>query len=386
MKTKYVELIPQIVIYLIFSAALYYLFNLQATGTKFQSDLPQHLSIIDYYINYNYYIPHPAFHISVYYLAKIANIAIIDSAPIIITFYVIFTLFIMHKLLNYEDILKNKLNSLLLSLSLLLVIAIYFPYFSKYMYAGQMSPNIWHNPTMLLLKPFALLSFFCFVNSLKLNDDKSIRFLTAGSIFLLTSTVIKPSFVITFIPAVALYIIIFRTNEPRFYVRTILWSSPSIIMLAYQYMQTYQSSNTVSYFHDKIIFTNLGVFKLYTPSIIISTILVLAFPLSVLIVGRRRLTQNHPLILAWLTTFVAFLQAGFLAEQQKFEQWAFGFGYVIALFILYFYSMKEFIGWFRDAVSDIGNLAKSSIITIYSLHLMSGIYYFGKLLQGGTYH
>lgn len=379
---KQFSVVFQISIYICLGFIFHYLFQLQANSSGVQSDLPAHLSIINDFINSNYYIPHPAFHISVYYLSIITGMSIADVAPIIMTMSVLVTLLIIQKLLSK----KSGPLLLLISISTIFVIAIYFPLFHSTMYLGQWSPNIWHSPTMLFLKPISLLAFYFFVRSMDVSERKHVFYLIISSALLLLSTVTKPSFVIVFLPAIFLYVLLFKRGEYRRYPAIILFAIPSIIMLAYQYTETYQSADTASYFHDKIIFTFFGVMKLYSPNIIISTLLVLAFPLAVLTASRSRIARNPYLILSWLTTVVAFLQFAFLAEQEKFYQGAFGFGYIIALFLLYFCSMKEFLSWFQPVEININWKTKRSVAVIYLMHLVSGIYYFYILLKGGGYY
>lgn len=368
-------------LYLCFAYTFHYLFHLQAYASMAQSDLPQHLSIINDFINSSYYIPHPMFHITVYCLSLLTGMHIAETAPVVMTAAALITIFTAQKLLTEKS---NPLQ-LLIAASTLFVIAVYLPFYNKHMYIGQFSPNIWHSPTMLLLKPLALAAFYFFVRSFELPENKKRLYLLAGSSLLLLSTMTKPSFVIVFLPATVIYLLLFKRGRNRQYGALSLFAAPSVMMLAYQYLRTYQSSETASYFHDKIIFSFFGVMKLYSPSIIVSTLLVLAFPLSVLFAARKIIADNQYLVLAWLTTLIAFLQAAFLAEQQKFAQGAFCFGYVISLFLLYFFSAKESLSWFSEGNSGISLRAKTTVAFIYLLHLVSGIYYFYILLKGGSY-
>jgi len=375
---KHISTVFQISAYLCLAFVFHYLFRLESYNLL-QSDLPDHFSIINDFANSNNYIPHPVFHMTVYYLSLITGMHIADVTPIVLTCSVILTLFVAEKLLAE----KSDPLILLTAISTIFVTAIYLPFFN--MSVETFSPNKWHNPTMLFLKPIALPAFYFFVRSLDLADKKNRTYLITSSSLLLLSTATKPSFVIVFLPAAFLYVLLFRRGDYRQYPSLLLFAAPSVTMLAYQYFRTYQSTDTASYFHDKIIFTFFGVMKLYSPNIIISNLLLLAFPLAVLIVSRNRIARNPYLILAWMTTMVAFLQAAFLAEQQKFDQGAFGIGYVISLFLLYFFSVKESFSWFQQGNSGIPWKERSTVVVIYLLHLVSGIYYFSSLLRGRTF-
>lgn len=364
----------------------YYLFRLQAAGDMNNSDLPQHLEIIDNYIKGNFYIPHPVFHLTVYFLSLLAGVTTATAAPIVMTLSVALTLLAVESTLRFLDGSDQfKLSNHFAALSLLFAIAIYLPFFSQYMYLGQLSPNIWHSQTMLMLRPVALLSFVLYVRFILLGKSDSLPGLTAGALLLFASTAIKPSFVITFIPALFIYHLLFHWTEKERWLKGALWLAPSVLLLAYQFIRTYLSAGTESYFHDSIIFTWFGFLKLHSPNLFISALLVLAFPLSVLFSDWQRALNNRYLLLSWLVTFVAYLQASFLAEAQKFDQGAFAFGYVNALFLLYIFSLQELMARIRSESTPSFTPANLVPLAIFSLHLFSGIIYFAKLLQGGNY-
>lgn len=372
---KYFATVVQAAVYICLAVMLYSLFRREAYGLL-PSDLPDHLSILVDWVNANQYIPHPVFHMSVYGLALLTGKNIADTTPIVLTVATLLTLLVSQKLLSE----KSGPLLLLLAVSTIFATAVYLPVYSHSVEA--FSPNKWHNPTMLLLKPLALLAFYLFVRAQDPTGARQKIFFAAGAALLLLSTATKPSFAIVFIPAVILHLLLCRRHEYRQLPATILFAAPAVLLLAYQYVRTYQSSGTGSYFHDKIIFTFFGVMQCCSANIIISNLLLLAFPLALLIVARSRVARNPYLTLAWITTFVAFLQAAFLAEQQKFDQGAFGVGYVISLFILYFFSVKEALSWFQQSSTDIAASGKVAVVGIYLLHLVSGIYYVSTLLLG----
>ena len=83
---------------------------------------------------------------------------------------------------------------------------------------------------------------------------------------------------------------------------------------------------------------------------------------------------------------IALLQAGFLAEQNKFNQGAFIFGYIICLFILFTFSMAEFISWLgKEKKYSVHPLLVILSGIIALVHLGSGILYFNLLVKGQIY-
>jgi hypothetical protein len=368
--------------------AVYYLFHKQAiteTGL-FPSDLIINLPLIDQFVYEGYVIPHPGFHLIIFFISKIAHATYSTVAPIVMSGFVVVTIFLTNTLLAKRIPSANRTAWLLIiSVCLNIVIAIYLPFFNPNPYVGQESPNIWHNPQMLFLKPFALLFFFYYMEFIQNDGQLTKRGYFILSSLLMISVVIKPSFVFAFLPATGIYLLAFHTRELHLYRKTLLLSLPTLAVLCYQYYITYYLSAGMSHYHDKIIFTYFGVMKLYTPSVVVSTLLVLAFPLSVAIYYRRELAHNIYARMAWILTAVSFAQAAFLAEQEKFSQGAFGFGYIISLFILYIFSMQVYLSS-RTKDSLISDLKQLVITIIFAAHTVSGVYYLAKLLRGASYY
>jgi hypothetical protein len=128
---------------------------------------------------------------------------------------------------------------------------------------------------------------------------------------------------------------------------------------------------------DQIIFTNFGVLKLYTPSIFISLILAIGFPLSILMLDFRSALKDDLLIMSFLNTIFGYLQAAFLAEKFKFDGAAFTFGYSLSLFLLLVFSLVFFIRWMdRQTIISWKVKFKAGFCALmFSLHLISGIIY-----------
>lgn len=348
----------------------------------FGPDYKIHLDIIEKYVNGSFHIPHPGFHISAYYLSHWLSIPLISFIPIYISSIFVLTVILSKKLLIFlSPGLKHSYLYTIFAILINIVIAIYFPYFNPNKYLGQWSPNIWHSPTMTLLKPFAMLGTIGI--SLLLMDKKnySINSFVLISFYLLLGTYIKPSFIICLIPAVFIYLIIFHSKNFHFYLKVFYIISPSILLLIFQFLATYTLKDTESYFHDSIKITWFGVFKLYSNNIAISTLLVLAFPLSVLLVLRKKIMDNKILVFSWILCIISLLQAGLLAEKEKFGQGAFIFGYIICLFILFIVSFCEYLNMIMYKKTSVKNLI--GIGVIFLLHSISGILYMNDLLKSG---
>ena len=380
-------LLLQALSYATLALASGYLFHRQGLGVFF-SDTAQHLANIDPYIHGQFFIPHPGFHLTVYYLARVAALTYVTAAAIVLAAAVLATLVLTQSVISTPATSTGAQHTInpytaAAALSLCLGTAIYVPFFNEYVYLGQFGPGAWHSPTATLAKPFVLLSFVSFVPLLQASGASPRQYIL-GSFCFLAGAFVKPSFAIGFLPAMALYLVLFHTRVARLYCKVAIWTLPTLALLAYQYHQTYRGAATGSYYHDRIVLTNFGVFELYTPSVAVSALLVWAFPVSV-VAARPSAIQGPTLRLAWFTALIAFLQAGFLAEERNFDEGAFVFGYVIAMFVLYVVSMQEYLGWYRADGPVTGKAARIAVLVVYLAHAVSGTFYFGKMVQGGSF-
>ncbi|MCB8994723.1 MAG: hypothetical protein H6538_03850 [Bacteroidales bacterium] len=149
-----------------FEIALYFFIALFSLRIFFyqatiNSDITVHISIIDEFVKHSFYIPHPGFHLLTYFISHISGMPYTTSVPIIMAGLVITIILITKNIIIwFLPEFKIKTIYILAAVSLSFVTAIYFPWFNKSIYLGQWGPNIWHSPTMFLVKPFALLSFW----------------------------------------------------------------------------------------------------------------------------------------------------------------------------------------------------------------------------------
>lgn len=85
-------------------------------------------------------------------------------------------------------------------------------------------------------------------------------------------------------------------------------------------------------YHDEIIFDFFGVWRLFTPNVLISILLANAFPLSLLVFRFKNVVHNNYLILAWFNLLIAIGQFGFFAEK-RYYAWPILCGAIISQFI-----------------------------------------------------
>lgn len=386
-KTDFMGMLIKTIFYLSVFSIAFYLFHVQAFSKDYIAEFQNHILLAKYVAldPFGFRIPHPGFHWMVLGISKMSHIRLKYSGIIVLSvFVVIMALMINHTLKSLLKEYYSEKQTLWMGACLLLVSSIYFPPISKNFYLGQGAANFWAVPTLIVVKPFALASILLLVMLLNRTERKGAALCSLGfSLALLFSVIMKPNFILGFLPVAAVYILFKwkQTNREVCFL-AITAFAPAILLLSYQYYVNYYSSPS-----DGVIITWFGVWKLYSDHIALSILLGIAFPLSLVVLRFRALSRSDYLQIAWAFYFVTFLQFAFLAENMYPSAGNFSWGYNIALWILFIFSTAEFFRWLSEEkeanVREKGKMALASVF--FFLHLTSGIAYLIKQLAGGTY-
>lgn len=281
-----------------------------------------------------------------------------------------------NKVLNEYGVKKSELVSFMLCI----VTAIWLPFYNINIYLGQGSPNTWHSPTNMIVKPFAILVFFMVVNLLKkikTDEEISLKEYILLSFLLILSALAKPSFYQGFIPALFLYII-FALIYSRFqYVKQYFILGLSIVPVTILILfQMFRNFFTGTGNLDGGI--GIGWFlvpKLYSPNIIISLVLLICFPICFTFLKREYL-KRLDLKLAWIYFLISYFEYGLLYEKgERFAHGNFGWAYSLAAFILFAVTTGLFFANFKtEKIQD------KILLGVWLLHGISGMLYICILL------
>jgi hypothetical protein len=365
----------------------FWLFSLYVTpiqGVPLSSDLPAHLTVARQFAADERALVHPGFHYTILFLARVTGLSLETAAP--------FALGLATSLsyLTVSVILTSYLSAHYPSLTLAgfafilsTVSALYVPFFNTNVYLGQGTPNIWHNPTWIMMQPFALWSFFLTERCLHAPTWRQALPLASGGAFcLLGSVFMKPNFALAFIPALGLYTVLHRGRTQSWLLRLTLSSvivGLALPLLWWQYASRYGADES---HQASLLVAPFVVWGAKTPSITISALLTLAFPITVLLLRPYRFSQQPGFLLAWLLIGIAFLQRAFLAESGfKMEHGNWAWGYFIALKIVFIYSV---IVLARKQKKEEANarIGVRLAWAVLALHLGSGLFYLGRLFSG----
>jgi len=393
-----VILIRSFVFVFLFSLGLYIFYGQVFSG--FPSDIGAHIRHVNRIMEGDELnVAYPLWHFLVYYCSKLINITVKEGAVLVTAInlvligLVIFSItkhYLTKLNLGFTD---RQTDILLLAISVVLIIstAVYVPFFNENQYVGQIHSGVWHNVTLLIVKPFALLSFFFTVLYF---DNRSLRTGFVAVLVTLLSIYAKPSYIIVFLPTLFIFYVISLvrqaniktlntsfgfTDSIKKYKHQLIFlfilSLLSITLLWHQYTNVYSDSN-----ESKIIVDFMGVWSLYTPNAMGSIIVSYLFPLAVLFLVPSKTSNAY--LLALLLNIVSVLMFALFAESgPRYEHGNFGWSQQIVIQILFLVSIVELIKKYNVLSSW-----RLYILSItLSLHVVSGVFYVIKISKGLSY-
>lgn len=255
------------------------------------------------------------------------------------------------------------------------------------LYTGQSSPTIWHNPTGMLLKPFALASAICVERIVYGGASRSTYVVAAAT--LLLGLIAKPAFVLVFTPVaavIAVFMALPARWRPRFdwlmsadrRARTGLLALVVIAGVALWIQARY-----ILPVRPGVELRPLLVWSGYTPSIAFSLLLVLAFPLSATMLDLRNRVPVRGLAIAWGYLAVGALIFGLLAEKGLIRTHGnLGWGFQVALSVLYAFALRSYLGHWSARRRG---WEFTTATTLLVLHVASGVYYLYQILALRSY-
>lgn len=366
--------------------ATFFLFIHQAyrSNGRYFSDFIAHIRFTSRFFSGEMYIPHPGIHNICYYFSKITGLPLEYSFSVVLSlFATVLALIIYLTLLRYLKGLYPPAFLTAIAGILMVVSAIYVPFFNRHIYLLQGSPNVWHSPTLIAVKPFAFVSFLLMIAfCTRIEYQKRVEYyFLISSIFLLTVW-IKPNFVMSFFPAVCVWLFIEYRKRLDLYFKSFIVFLPSMVYMGFQYVNTFSSSTTKG-----IIIDFLGVWKMYSPNPYFSLFLATAFPCLLILFRFKSVMGNPFFCVSYLNLVVAVLQLMVFAESgESFRHANFAWGYMIALQLIFVFAAIEYLRWMAAEGKRRVDFIKIGFTSAaLSLHLFSGILYVIKMWSGGGY-
>lgn len=279
------------------------------------------------------------------------------------------------------------------SLTLCMVGPIFMPWYSERIYRGQDTPNVWHNPTQLLLRPFALLVTLLTIRiyqRLRQGDwPRQVyesRWEAAAYAGLITLSVwAKPSYFQAAVPALGILMAVdlIRSRGKSFV--------PSLkVAAAYVPGAALTLMSFVSAFYTSEAGRGVEIapFDVWADSsrvIPVSILLLYAFPLFVLLVDWRNILPSTEGQLSLSMVLVSGAMKALLAETgERRYHGNFGWAWGITATLVWFLAFRRFL---ELMTGDELPPKKYRVVayvgwTLLALHLFAGITYYCVMVTG----
>jgi hypothetical protein len=238
-------------------------------------------------------------------------------------------------------------------------------------YLGYLAMNSYHNPTILLLKPIALLQFTVIVRSF-LQERVSWKAVGLAALLSLLSAYAKPSFTVCILPAVGLLAVWRWFTKQSIPWKLVIWGVcvPSALALAGQYFVTYLGAQDAH-----VIFDPLGVMQLYSGYLLPKFLLSILFPLLATAVYWKQAQRSPGMITAWGAFAAGAAYTYFMAEGGiRFRDGNFAWSGEIASLVLFFAATVFCLENLAKGGSLKGT-AQKALAGIWGLHVLFGVAY-----------
>lgn len=250
-------------------------------------------------------------------------------------------------------------------------------------YIGYQCANMWHNSTYLFMRLFAILTVIVFIKLYgKYREGLSVAQWLGFTGLLMITTGFKASFLTVFAPVMAVLLLKDLVNKTKFS-KVLVFGLTVIPSLGVMYAQSLILGGESNGF----AIAPFEALSMRGDHPKVSLVLSVAFPLAVLAFNFKELFKEKLYFWTYVLWAVGFLEVFlFIETGERALDGNFLWGYSIALFFLFAVSLVKAVKSYllkRDKtfykVVFIGQMM------IFSWHVLSGMWYFYRLLRGITY-
>jgi hypothetical protein len=249
-----------------------------------------------------------------------------------------------------------------------------FTLYEHRLYLGYVGITVYHNPTVILLKPLALGLFLATEGYVRRESTGAREFLLVGALSVL-STMAKPSFAVCFLPAMALWLgyrtAMGRTRPTSLAKYLTAALLPAAIVLVIQYMVQYGAEGS-----DKVMLAPFLVIRHWVPAywrVAVFFLLSVLFPLLFALLYRVPSERDASLPLAWLTFLIgSALMYAFAESGKTLYHGNFLWSAQVALFVLFVVTAAKMLekGFAGGAVNRVRVIVCFSLL---AFHVVCGL-------------
>lgn len=160
---------------------------------------------------------YPLFHFLTWLIALVTRQNFELAAAIVLSVSSIASVFVAKHIIYKLTKNKNGLSkwSYIISISFVFFETFAGPLTEWRIYARQCAPNPWHNPTIIVCRPFGLLAFLYYIETMNdIRGNKSYyKHLGLFSLYCFFSTLAKPSFLMVLLPGIGVHFLVFIIKD-----------------------------------------------------------------------------------------------------------------------------------------------------------------------------
>jgi hypothetical protein len=307
-------------------------------------------------------LPHPLYHLTILALSAGNLDRVAWSAAVVLALACGVAAGISARYLTRA---ANPSISTLTLLCLALALAMPLPNCWKFaIFLGQITPNVWHNPTNVFTLPFAL---GLFVSGLQFLDSPTWSRAGWLGVLALICALAKPNYLLAFVPCLVIAFLAKQRLRPIALVWLLVAFGPVMILI-------FAQSRLMASYGPKIKLAPFDVWSINSPNPPISALLGLAFPLAVFLTYRERFRGETPSALAWASMFLAIAQFALFEETLgPRAQGNFGWGMVFADHILFLVSCEFLLRQPADG-------RRRTCFLFLGAHVLVGVYYLTRCM------
>jgi len=260
-------------------------------------------------------------------------------------------------------------------------------------YFGYMTPIVYHNPTMIPLRPIAFLLFIGAVSfaSAEVRVWRSFERWQMLQVPLLASLTVasilaKPNFVMIFIPALVIWLVMLRLMRRHVDMMTVLMGIiiPGVVFLAYQSMTYSDSGIAFRPFYTQDVWA-LHYDSAANLNLALKILMSLAFPLVVTGLYLRRAAQSPMMLLAWIAAIGGVMLTYLFYDTGEPPAGNLIWSGQIGVMVLYLATLLFFVRQHRwlNAGRPRDLMRFGLCAAVLALHVVSGLIWYSEHLTGG---
>lgn len=340
-----------------------------------RSDYTLHLKLVRDLIERSRWQPHFLYHLAVGTASawQTAPGRLAAAGTLVLTLAAIARALLSYYLIDPEG--RRPVRTFLFCWALLLAMPLWNWWKFPIIYLGQVTPNVWHNPTFVFAMPFTLALFMLAAQYLR---EPTRRNLAMVGLLMPLNAVAKPNYLLAFGPCWALLlgarcVASFRIGwaaAHRAMIDLVIAFGPAVVALLIQYVTTFTSAAPGG---QRIVLAPLKVWSLYSPNIPASILLGIAFPLATMICYPRQTLSDSRLLLGWAVLAAAILQFALLGETTRMSHANFAWGCYMADHVLFALCCS--------LLHKQRGSPRYWIAVVLALHVLAGSFYLGRHLN-----